>query len=123
MMGSMRQTTGHYPGTGSLHIEKCGVAFPPGFVFPLKYSQPLAGIFGVAPNELEASFLLGEWRCAHIDAEHGVHPQFLAHTLMHHLLMDATAARVVRPGANRQVVILKFAPDAKDFDSLGGVGL
>ncbi len=116
------QTPGHHPGTGALHIEKGRAAFPPGFVFRLKYGEALAGVFGVALDELEASLLLGQRRSGNVDAEHGAKPQIFTHTLMHHLLMHAAAAGVAGAGANRQVSVAELAPDAEDFYPLGGVG-
>src|ERR1700675_2081344 len=117
MLGSVSQAPGHHPGTASRHIEKCSRAFPPGFVFLLKNSQPLAGVFGIALDELETSLLLRERRSTHIDAEHGSQPQVFAHALMHHLLMDTAATRVAGVGANRQISVAELAPHTEDFDA------
>src|SRR2546426_2323584 len=91
-------------------------------VFRLQRRQPLAAVFRVAPDKFQASFLRRQRRRAHVNAEHVAEPSVLADALVHHLLVDASSARVALARTRGKLLVAELAPHADHLDSLAGVG-
>src|SRR5215468_4311182 len=119
----MGKTAGHDPGTAFDYVEKLAITFPPVPALLLQLTQPFATVFGIAIDEFKSSFLLRKRRSIYVYGKHGAKPEIFADTLVHHLLANAAAARVARMGAEWQVDIVKFAPDANYFHSLCSISL
>ena len=68
---------------------------------------------------------LGLWQrsCTNIDAEHVPEPEVLADALVHHVFVDASAARVIRAGPDRKVVVSELAPHAEDLQTFGRIAV
>jgi len=123
MMGSMRQTASHHPGSGALHIKELRQLLPPMLVFWPKDGEPLAAMFRVTFHEPDAGFLFRKRRGTAFDAQHVAKPQVLAHALMHHVLVHAPAARIALPRPYREIFVLELAPHAQNFHSFRLVSL
>src|SRR5713226_6475376 len=54
---------------------------------------------------------------------HVPEPSVLAHALVHHLLVDASSARVALARTHGKLLVPELAPHADHLDSLAGVGL
>src|SRR2546428_10106271 len=91
VMRGMSNTASHHPRTGALHVKEHGLLLPPCFNFLLQCGEALPAVFCVEFDELQTPFQFRKRGSAHIDAEHIAKPQILAHTLMYHLLVDATS--------------------------------
>src|SRR5438093_1331586 len=93
VMRGVRQAAGHHPCSGAFHIEKPRWSLPPAFVLLSEDRKPLSAVFRVASYETRARFFLRKRRSADVDSEHGPEPRVLAHTLVHHLFVDAASTR------------------------------
>ncbi len=119
----MRHTPHHDPGPRPLHVKELRFAFPPRLVFSLQRCQSLAAIFRISLHKLDPRLLCRQRRRADIDPQHIAEPQFLAYTLMHHLLVHAPTAWIALSRAHGQVGVAKLAPDADHLHPFGCVRL
>src|SRR5262245_35266647 len=111
-MSGVRHTAGHHPGPRPAYVEKRRLAFPPRIVLVPQRGQTLPAVFLLTAHEFQPDFLFWQWRRAHVDTEHRSKPGVLADTLMHHMLMETTPARIGRVGAYRQILVGEHAPGA-----------
>ena len=73
-------------------------------------------------HESESRLLFRQRARANVDAQHRSEPNVLAHALMHHVLVNASPARIALSRTSGQIGVLKFTPYTDHFDSLGFVG-
>src|ERR1051326_7602204 len=123
MMGGMGHTASHHPGPRSPHVEKLRLSFPPRLIFGSQHSEALSAVFLVLAHEFQPDFFLGERRRPDVDIEHRPEPDVLADTLMHHMLMEVTAALIGGVGTDWKVMVRKHAPGADHFDALRLISL
>src|SRR5215213_4908070 len=100
-----------------MDVEEPRLLLPPFVIRFAESVQSAAAVLGVPLHELESSLHAGQWRRRDVDAEHRPEPGVLADTLMDHLLVDASATRIVLFRPQRQVVVLELAPDAQNLQS------
>src|SRR5262245_12478003 len=96
MMCGVRNSPHDDPGAARRNCEEFYFLFPPRIVTASKHREPFAGIFGIAMNESHPRFSCRKRRRSDIDAEHVLKPTVLTHTLMDHVLANASAALVGR---------------------------
>src|SRR4051794_27282460 len=118
MVCRMRDTSSHHPGARPLHVEKRGFAFPPFLIPGPERPDAFSTVLFISPDELEPDFFCRQRRSADIDIEHRSKPDVLADTLMHHMLMEAPAARIDRMRTYGKIVIGEHAPGTDHLDAL-----
>src|SRR5215469_11414435 len=94
MMGGVGQPAGHHPGARPPHIEERRLAFPPRLLLVPQYKEALSAIFRVAPHKFKPDFFSRQRRRSDIYVEHRSKPGIFTDTLMHHMLMQTSAARI-----------------------------
>jgi len=114
----MGQPSRDHPGSRSRNVEKLCFAFPPGRLGAPKRGETSSTVFRVPSHEFQPRFFFRQRRRSDVDIEHRSEPEILTDTLMHHVFMDTTAARIGLIGARGQVLVTEHAPHAEHLHAL-----
>src|ERR1051326_1066648 len=120
MMCGMREAPHHDPGAASAHVKKSCVFFEPGLRHLLQFLEPLARRSSIGPKKLQAVLDSRQPFDCCFDPQKILHPIVLADALMDHLFEHTAAARL---GPPRHLDVFEHGPNAKDFLTLGAVGV
>src|SRR5215469_7309198 len=94
MMGGMGHAASHHPGPGPPYVEKRRLPLPPRLIPAPQRRQAFSAVLRVLPHEFQSDFVFRQRRRSDINIEHCPKPDVFADTLMHHMFVNTTSARI-----------------------------